>query len=78
MTRRQTHDLERRLDELEEKRARTPDEEFDLSPLSMAEKEALERAFGSDTPEGEGEQVDALIQASHDRLDANRDTPRHE
>ena len=53
MTRRQTHDLERCLDELEGVRARTPDEEFDLSPLPMAGKETLERAFGPDTLKGE-------------------------
>ena len=68
MTRRTrtSHEAENRLAALED-RTRTPDEEFDLSPLSKAEKEALDRAFGPDTTEGE--QVEALIQASRERLD---------
>ena len=68
MTRRTrtSREAENRLAALED-RTRTPDEEFVLSPLSKAEKEALDRAFGPDTPQGE--QVKALIQSSRERLD---------
>ena len=68
MTRRTrtSREVENRLATLED-RTRTPDEEFDLSPLSKVKKEALNRAFGPDTTEGE--QVEALIQASRERLD---------
>jgi hypothetical protein len=69
MTRRTrtAREAENRLADLEDHRTQTSTDEFDLSPLTTAERRMLDRAFDPDAPEGE--QVEALVRASHERLD---------